>query len=177
MIIESIGQNAKKYFSWVFFLFIILIIINLSGMVPYSFTVTSHLIITFWLGLSVFIGINIIGIRTHGINFLSLFLPSGVPLLLAPLLIMIEIISYFIRVVSLSVRLFANMMSGHILLKVLLGFAWTMMVANKILYIIHFIPLGIVFLLIGLEIGVALIQAYVFTILTCIYLNDAINLH
>ena len=177
MILESVGPVAKKYFSWIFFLFISLLIINLSGMVPYSFTVTSHLIITFWLGLSVFIGINIVGVRTYGIHFLSLFLPAGVPLTLAPLLVVIEVISYFIRVVSLSVRLFANMMSGHILLKVLLGFAWTMMLANTLLYTLHFIPLLVVFLLIGLEIGVALIQAYVFTILVCIYLNDAINLH
>ena len=177
MLLESVGSSARKYFSWIFFLFVSLLIINLSGMVPYSFTVTSHLIITFWLGLSVFIGINIVGIRTYGIHFLSLFLPAGVPLTLAPLLVVIEVISYFIRVVSLSVRLFANMMSGHILLKVLLGFAWTMMLANTLLYALHFIPLLVVFMLIGLEIGVALIQAYVFTILVCIYLNDAINLH
>jgi ATP synthase subunit 6 len=178
MLVENLGTKAKDYFSWVFFVFIFLLIMNVSGMVPYSFTLTSHLIITFWLGLGLFIGINIVAISTHGVNFLSLFLPSGVSLALAPLLIGIELISYFIRVVSLSVRLFANMMSGHILLKVLLGFSWTMMISGTpLLYLLHFIPLLVVFLLIGLELAVAFIQAYVFTMLLCIYLNDAINLH
>ena len=120
---------------------------------------------------------TIIGIYINGINFFSLFLPPGVSLNMAPLLVVIEILSYFIRVISLSVRLFANMMSGHILLKVLLGFAWTMMVTNYFLYILHFFPLFIVFLLIGLELGVSVIQSYIFTILLCIYLNDAISLH
>lgn len=177
MIIGSIDTKAVKYVNWVFTVFVLLLIINLSGMVPYSFTVTSHIVVTFWLALGLFIGINIIAIKKHKIKFLNLFLPPGAPLTLAPLLVGIEVISYFIRVVSLSVRLFANMMSGHILLKVLLGFAWVMMTANEILYIVHFLPLLSVFLLLGLEIGVALVQAYVFTILMCIYLNDAIHLH
>jgi len=177
MLIENVGINSKKYFSWVFFVFLSLSLINLSGMIPYSFTVTSHLIITIWFALCIFIGLTLIGIKEHGFNFLSLFLPPGVSLGLAPLLVVIEILSYFIRVISLSVRLFANMMSGHILLKVLLGFAWTMMITNSVLYIIHFIPIFIVFLLLGLELGVSLIQAYIFTILLCIYLNDVVNLH
>jgi F-type H+-transporting ATPase subunit a len=177
MVIDNIGAKSQKYFSIIFTLFTFLLVANLSGMIPYSFTITSHIIITFWLALSIFIGVTIIGIRTHKINFLSLFLPAGAPLGLAPLLVFIEILSYFIRVISLSVRLFANMMSGHILLKVLLGFAWTMMTANQILYIVHFLPLFTVYLLLGLEIGVAMIQAYVFAILSCIYLNDSINLH
>jgi ATP synthase subunit 6 len=155
MIIGSIDAKAVKYINWVFTIFILLLIINLSGMVPYSFTVTSHIIVTFWLALGLFIGINIIAIQKHKIQFLNLFFPPGAPLMLAPLLVGIEVISYFIRVVSLSVRLFANMMSGHILLKVLLGFAWSMMTANEILYIVHFLPLLSVFLLLGLEIGVA----------------------
>jgi len=177
ILVENVGPSAKKYFPWIFVIFVTLFIVNISGMVPFSFTVTSHLIVTFWLGLSIFIGITIIGFATHGIKYFNLFLPAGVPLALAPALVVIELLSYFIRVISLSVRLFANMMSGHILLKVLLGFSWTMMVTNYVLYTMHFIPLGIVFLLIFLEIGVALIQAYVFTILVCIYLNDALNLH
>ena len=146
-------------------------------MIPYVFTTTSHIIVTLYFALAVFIGINIILIRTHGIYSLGLFLPGGAPIALAPLLVLIEVISYFIRVISLSVRLFANMMSGHILLKVLLGFAWTMMLNKGILLIVHLIPLLVVFLLMGLEVGVGIIQAYVFTILICIYLNDAINLH
>jgi F-type H+-transporting ATPase subunit a len=177
-LVESVsGSTSKKYFSWIFFVFITLLIVNVSGMVPYSFTVTSHLIITFWFALGLFSGVTIIGIYINGINFFSLFLPPGVSLNMAPLLVVIEILSYFIRVISLSVRLFANMMSGHILLKVLLGFAWTMMVTNYFLYILHFFPLFIVFLLIGLELGVSVIQSYIFTILLCIYLNDAISLH
>jgi len=177
MIIEAINKVSVKYLNWVFSLFMFLVIVNLSGMVPYSFTATSHMIVTFWLALGLFIGINIIGVRKHKINILGLFLPPGAPLMLAPLLVGIELISYFIRVISLSVRLFANIMSGHILLKVLLGFAWLMMTANEIMYIVHFIPLLIVFMLLGLEVMVAFIQAYVFTILFCIYLNDSINLH
>jgi len=174
---DNTGLNAQKYFPWIFTLFSSVLIFNLSGLVPYSFTVTSHIIITFFLALSIFICVNFILIEIHGIKALSLFLPPGAPLLLAPLLVLIEIICHFIKVVSLSVRLFANMMSGHILLKVLLGFAWTMMTLNFALILIHIIPILVVFLLVGLELGIAMIQAYVFTILTCIYLNDVINLH
>jgi ATP synthase subunit 6 len=116
-------------------------------------------------------------VRTHGFHTLSVFLPGGAPFALYPLLIPIEIISNVMRVVSLAVRLFANMMAGHILLKVLLGFAWTMMMAQGILFILHMVPMGVVFVLLFLETGVAVIQAYVFVTLTCIYLNEAINLH
>jgi ATP synthase subunit 6 len=139
--------------------------------------VTSHLIVTFTLALMTFIGINIICIKEHGINMLSLFLPSGSSLFLALLLIPIEIVSYFFRPISLSVRLFANMMAGHTLLKVIIGFAWVMMLAGGGLLVAHTIPLLILVVLMFLELGVACIQAYVFSILVCIYLNDAIHLH
>ena len=124
-----------------------------------------------------FIGINIIGGQTHGVHFFSLFFPPGSPLGLAPLLIPIEIVSYIFRPISLSVRLFANMMAGHTLLKVIGGFAWNMMSSSGLLFIAHFVPIFVLILLMGLELGVAIVQAYVFIILTCIYLSDAISLH
>ena len=146
-------------------------------MVPYSFTVTSHLIITFTLALTLYIGFNFIGIKRHKIHFLNLFLPSGSSIFLVPLLVPIELVSYSFRVISVPVRLFANMMSGHILLKVIAGFAWSMLNVNSFIFLAHFVPLILLIILTGLEFGVALIQAYVFTILTCMYINDALNLH
>jgi ATP synthase subunit 6 len=123
LLTENVGEKGVKYFPIFFVTFMFLFFCNLIGMVPYSFTVTSHIVITFGLALSLFIGINIIGIRTHGFHFLSLFLPAGAPLLMAPLLVMIELVSYSFRVISLAVRLFANMMAGHTLLKIIAGFA------------------------------------------------------
>ena len=178
IVVDNIGIKGQRYFPFVFVLFIFILFSNLLGMIPYSFTATSHLIVTFSLGLGVFLGVNIVIIREHKMKAFGLFLPPGSPIVLAPMLVLIEMISYFIRVVSLSVRLFANIMSGHILLKVLLGFAWTMATSiSLIMVLLHLLPLSIVFLLVGLEIGVAIIQAYVFTILTCLYLNEAIHLH
>jgi ATP synthase subunit 6 len=174
---DNIGPIAKSFFPFIFALFNFILISNVIGLVPYSFTVTSHLIFTFSLATLIFIGINFICIRQHGINILSLFLPAGSSLFLALLLVPIEIVSYIFRPISLSVRLFANMMAGHTLLKVIAGFAWTMMLAGGGLLIAHTIPLFILIILMFLELGVAIIQAYVFTILICIYLNDAINLH
>ena len=146
-------------------------------MVPYSFTLTSHLIVTFTLALTIYIGFNIIGIQKHKLNFLSLLLPSGASLALVPILVPIELVSYIFRVISLPVRLFANMMAGHTLLKVIAGFAWAMLNSNIFIFFAHFIPLFLLVILVGLELGVAIIQAYVFTILTCMYINDALNLH
>lgn len=146
-------------------------------MVPYSFTLTSQLILTFFLALTIFIAVNIIGLQKHKLNFFNLFLPSGADLMLAPLLIPIEIVSYIFRLISLPVRLFTNMMAGHTLLKVIAGFAWSLSRIGNILIIFHFIPLILLIILIGLEFGVAIIQAYVFTILTCIYINDVLHLH
>ena len=174
---EQIGSKGRKYFPLVFTIFVFLLFTNLIGMVPYSFTATSHLVVTFGLSLSLFIGITIIGFQTHGIHFFSYFLPKGAPLALAPLLVVLELVSYCFRAVSLGVRLFANMMAGHTLVKILSGFAWTMLSVGGLLTIASSIPFAIVFALTGLEIGVACLQAYVFTILICIYLNDAINLH
>jgi len=174
---DNVGSVGKSFFPYVFTLFMFILISNIIGLVPYSFTVTSHLIVTFALALMTFIGINLICVREHGINMLSLFLPPGSSMVLAFLLVPIEIVSYIFRPISLSVRLFANMMAGHTLLKVIAGFAWTMMLAGGGLFVAHIIPLAILVVLMLLELGVAAIQAYVFTILTCIYLNDAIHLH
>jgi F-type H+-transporting ATPase subunit a len=144
---------------------------NIVGMLPYSFTVTSHIIITFALAAIIFIGVTIIGFVKHGIKYLELFVPKGVPIILLPLIVIIEIISYLSRPVSLSVRLFANMMAGHTMLKVFGGFVISLGLLGG------WLPLGFTVALTGLEILIAFLQAYVFAILTCIYLNDALNLH
>nr|YP_009317574.1 ATP synthase F0 subunit 6 [Gelidium sinicola]YP_009559278.1 ATP synthase F0 subunit 6 [Gelidium coulteri]AOX49026.1 ATP synthase F0 subunit 6 [Gelidium sinicola]QBA96125.1 ATP synthase F0 subunit 6 [Gelidium coulteri] len=177
MLRENLGAKGELYFPFVFSLHLFLLFCNLIGMVPYSFTVTSHIIFTFSLALSIFIGVNIIGIQTHGIKFFSLFLPRGVPLIIVPLIITIELLSYTVKVFTLSIRLFANMTSGHTLLKIIAGFAWTMLSAGGLLAIFHVIPLGLLVALTGLELAIAALQAYVFTLLTCIYLNDVLDLH
>jgi len=177
MLKNVVGARGEQFFPYVFTLFTFILISNLIGLVPYSFTSTSHLILTFFLAIMTFIGINIIGGQTHGVYFFSSFFPPGSPVELAPLLIPIEIVSYIFRPISLSVRLFANMMAGHTLLKVIGGFAWNMMSSSGLLFIAHFVPIFVLILLMGLELGVAIVQAYVFVILTCIYLSDAISLH
>ena len=141
------------------------------GMMPYSFTVTSHIIVTFMLAIFIFIGVTIIGFLKHGLDYLKLFVPDGVPAILLPLIVIIEIISYLSRPLSLSVRLFANMMAGHTMLKVFGGFVISLGLIGG------WLPLGFAVALTGLEILIAFLQAYVFAILTCIYLNDALNLH
>ena len=177
LVYEQIGKKGEKYFALIFTTFVFLLFTNLIGMIPYSFTATSHFLITFGLSLSIFIGITIVGFQTHGLHFFSFLLPKGAPLLLAPLLVVLELVSYCFRAISLGVRLFANMMAGHTLVKILAGFAWSMVSIGGLLGIASVVPFTVVFALTGLEIGVACLQAYVFTILTCIYLNDAINLH
>nr|YP_011017655.1 ATP synthase F0 subunit a [Campylaephora kondoi]WQF69478.1 ATP synthase F0 subunit a [Campylaephora kondoi] len=174
---DNLGSKGEVYFPFIFTLHLFLLFCNLIGMVPYSFTVTSHIIFTFSLALLIFIGINIIGFKTHGLLFFSLFLPRGVPLIIVPLLITIEFLSYIVKVFTLSIRLFANMTSGHTLLKIIAGFAWTMLSAGGLLAFFHVIPLLLLLALIGLELAIAGLQAYVFTLLTCIYLNDVLDLH
>lgn len=173
------GTSGKhKYFPVILVTFTFLLFCNLQGMIPYSFTVTSHFLITLGLSFSLFIGITLVAFQNHGLHFLSFFLPAGVPLPLAPFLVLLELISYSFRGLSLGIRLFANMMAGHSLVKILSGFAWTMLSMNELLSLIGAMgPFFIVVALTGLELGVAILQAYVFTILICIYLNDAINLH
>ena len=172
------GNVKQKFFPCILVTFTFLLFCNLQGMIPYSFTVTSHFLITLGLSFSIFIGITIVGFQRNGLHFLSFLLPAGVPLPLAPFLVLLELISYCFRALSLGIRLFANMMAGHSLVKILSGFAWTMLCMNNLFYFIGDLgPLFIVLALTGLELGVAILQAYVFTILICIYLNDAINLH
>ena len=171
MISETAGKDARPYFPFILSLFLFALVANLLGMLPYSFTVTSHIIVTFALAFFIFIGVTIVGFAKHGISYLKLFVPSGVPIFLLPLIIVIEVISYLSRPVSLSVRLFANMMAGHTMLKVFGGFVVSLGILGG------WLPLGFAVALTGLELLVAFIQAYVFAILTCIYLNDALNLH
>ena len=171
MINDTAGSGAKSFFPFIFTLFMFVLFCNMIGMLPYSFTVTSHIIVTFMLAATVFIGVTIIGFIKHGIKYLELFVPKGVPIILLPLIIVIEIISYLSRPVSLSVRLFANMMAGHTMLKVFGGFIISLGLLGG------WLPLSFSVALTGLEILVAFLQAYVFAILTCIYLNDALNLH
>jgi len=177
MLNDVLGAKGKTFFPYIFTLFTFVLTSNVIGLVPYSFTITSHLIVTFALAMMSFIGINIICVREHGMNFFTLFLPSGTGIGLALLLVPIELVSYLFRPISLSVRLFANMMAGHTLLKVIAGFAWSMMLAGGGLLIAHVVPLAVLIILMCLELGVAIIQAFVFTILTCNYLGDAIKLH
>lgn len=171
MISETAGKDARPYFPFILSLFLFVLVANLLGMLPYSFTVTSHIIVTFALAFFIFIGVTAVGFAKHGISYLKLFVPSGVPIFLLPLIIVIEVISYLSRPVSLSVRLFANMMAGHTMLKVFGGFVVSLGILGG------WLPLGFAVALTGLELLVAFIQAYVFAILTCIYLNDALNLH
>jgi len=177
MVKENLGKEGLNFFPLVFTLYIFIIFANLVGMVPYSYTVTSQIIITLSLSMIGFLTINIVGIKKHKINFLSLFLPSGAPIALAPLLVPLEFISYSFRVVSLAVRLFANMMAGHTLLKILATFAWKMLSIGGIFLIIQLFPLAVIIAITGLELAIAFLQAYVWTTLTCLYLSDALNLH
>ena len=171
MISDTAGSKAKPYFPFIFSLFVFVLLCNMVGMLPYSFTVTSHIIVTLIMALFIFFAVTIIGFLKHGFKYLSIFVPSGVPVVLLPLITVIEIISYLSRPVSLSVRLFANMMAGHTMLKVFGGFVISLGLLGG------WLPLSFSVALTGLEILVAFLQAYVFAILTCIYLNDALNLH
>jgi F-type H+-transporting ATPase subunit a len=168
---DTVGDQGKRYFPFVFSLFMFVLIGNMVGMIPYQFTFTSHIIVTFALAAVVFIGVTILGFVNHGIRFFTFFYIPGVPFYMHPLLIPIEVISYLSRPISLSVRLFANMLAGHTLLKVFAGFVVSMPFFTGVL------PLTFIVALTGLEILIAFLQAYVFAILTCLYINDAYHLH
>ena len=168
---DTVGEQGRKYFPFVFTIFMFVLIGNMVGMLPYSFTFTSHIIVTFALAAIVFIGVTILGFAKHGMHFFSFFVIPGLPWYMLPLLIPIEVISYLSRPISLSVRLFANMLAGHTLIKVFAMFVITMPFYSGVL------PLAFIVALTGLEILIAFLQAYVFAILTCLYINDAIHLH
>jgi F-type H+-transporting ATPase subunit a len=170
MVDTNAGHGARQFFPFVFTLFVFILFSNLLGLVPYSFTVTSHIIVTFALAAIVFVGVTIVGIVKHGWHFLRLFVPEGVPVLLLLLLVPIELLSYFIRPFTLSIRLFANMLAGHTMLAIFGGFAAS-------IWLVAVFPLAINVALVGLELLVAVLQAYVFAILTCLYLRDALHLH
>tara|TARA_B100000700_G_scaffold165296_1_gene182815 strand:- start:195 stop:935 length:741 start_codon:yes stop_codon:yes gene_type:complete len=167
---DTVGDQGKRYFPIVFTIFMFVLIGNMVGMVPYSFTFTSHIIVTFALAAVVFIGVTILGFVKHGFHYFALLAPPGLPWYMLPILIPIELISYLSRPISLSVRLFANMLAGHTLLKVFAGFVVPLGFAG-------ILPFAFIVALTGLEILIAFLQAYVFAILTCLYINDAIHLH
>ncbi len=167
---ENAGKEGMRFFPLIFTLFMFIFMGNLLGMIPGSFTFTSHIIVTFFMALCVWVGVTIYGFYLHGARFLTFFAPSGAPAYMLPLLVPIEILSYCVRPISLSVRLFVNMMAGHTMMKVFAGFIIALGVFGVA-------PLAIAVALTGFEFAVAFLQAYVFTVLTCLYLHDAIHMH
>ncbi len=167
---ENVGEGGRAYFPFIFTLFLFILFCNSMGLIPYTFTVTSHIIVTFAMALVVFAGCTVIALIKHGIKFFTYFMPPGISLWMAPLMVPIEIISYLVRPVTLSLRLFANMMAGHTLLKVFAGFVVMLGLAGVL-------PLAVIIMLYALETIIALLQAYVFAMLACLYLHDALHLH
>ena len=177
MVSSNVGKEGRPFFPFIFTLFVFLLFGNMLGLIPYSYTFTSQIVVTFVLAAFIFIGITLIAIIKHGWHFLTFFVPPGAPKVLIPFLIIIEVVSYFVRPVSLSVRLFANMLAGHTMLKVFAGLAVMITGAGGIYAPGALLPFLALIGLTGLEVLVAALQAYVFTILTCMYLNDALHLH
>lgn len=171
MIRDNVGSEGRRYFAFIFSLFMFILFANLLGLIPYAFTFTSHIVVTFAMALFVFLGVTVIGFVKHGMHFLHFFVPKGVPSWMTPFLVVIEVLSYLSRPFSLSIRLFANMMAGHTMMKVFAGFV------VPLGFLGGWAPLGVDVLLTAFEFLVAFLQAYVFTVLTCLYLNDAIHLH
>jgi F-type H+-transporting ATPase subunit a len=175
MVREQLGKEL--YLPFIYALFFFILIANLTGNVPYSYTVTTSIIVTIGLSFTILIGVTILGLSIHKLHFFSYFVPSGTPLALIPLLVLIEIGSYLSRAFSLGIRLFANMVAGHTLLKILSTFLYQMFSSSIIVAVLTLIPFSIFLALIGLELAVSLIQSYVFTLLVCSYIKDAIDLH
>lgn len=177
LVSDIITTGSEKYLPFLSVIFMFVLTNNLIGLVPYSFTTTSYITLTFFMSFSIFVGMTIIGFQKHGLNYFSLFLPSNTGFFLALVLVPIELISYIAKPISLGVRLFINLMAGHTLLKVIVGFSWSMLLLENLTALMFIIPLFILVILMGLELAVAFIQAYVFVTLTCIYLNDSEALH
>ncbi len=177
MVRSNVGSEGRPYFPFIFTLFIFLLFGNMLGLIPYSYTFTSQIVVTFVLAAFIFVGVTLVALIKHGMHFFSFFVPPGAPKVLIPFLIIIEVISYFVRPVSLSVRLFANMLAGHTMLKVFAGLAVMITGAGGVAVAGSILPFLALIGLTGLEVLVAGLQAYVFTILTCMYLNDALHLH
>ncbi len=169
-LLETAGTKAKAFLPFIFTLFTFILTLNLLGMLPYGFTVTSQIVVNFAIAIIIFFIVIIVGFVKHGLHFLSFFLPEGTPKVLAPLIIIIELLSFLARPITLTMRLGGNMLAGHVLLKVLASFVIMMGIWG-------FFPIPFIMIMSGFEIFVAVLQAYIFTILTCVYLNDAINLH
>ncbi|MCL4158401.1 UNVERIFIED_CONTAM: hypothetical protein GTU68_064413 [Idotea baltica] len=172
MIKNQAGLKGQQFFPILFITFGFVLFCNVLGLTPYAFTPTSHIIVTFMLAFSFFIGLTIVGFSRQGLGFLKLFVPSGVPVAILPLMILIEIMSYCIRPISLSVRLFANMLAGHTLLHIVAGFGISLL---NFSVIVALLPVFLLLAISALEFGIAFLQAYVFVILLCIYLNDSIS--
>ena len=177
MVRSNVGNEGRPYFPFIFTLFVFLLFGNLLGLIPYSYTFTSQIVVTFVMAAFVFLALTVLALFKHGLHFFSFFVPSGAPKALIPFLIIIEVISYFVRPVSLSVRLFANMLAGHTMLKVFAGLAVMISGVGGAAMAGSVFPFVALIGLTGLEVLVAVLQAYVFTILTCMYLNDALHLH
>jgi F-type H+-transporting ATPase subunit a len=174
---SNIRLSKQVYFPILLYVFVLILVSNLVGMIPFSYTVTSSFIWTFFISLSLFIGLNILGVYQHRYAIFSFGMPTGAPLVLAPLIAAVEFISYFSRVFSLAIRLFANMMAGHTLLKILIGFSWTMMNAQTLLMVVALLPWVVVTLVMALEFVISFLQAYVFVVLICLYIHDIVQLH
>ncbi len=174
LIKEQIGNKGINYFPLIFTVFLSILSLNLIGLLPFSFTVTAQIAITFTLALSFFIGLILIGFNEQKISFLKIFVPSGIPNWLLPLLVVIEIMSFFLRPLSLSIRLFANMLAGHVLLHIIAG---AVIVALATSFLLAILPWFFIIVFLVLEIGIGFLQAYVFSILLCIYLHDSIYGH
>ena len=177
MVRDQVGDEGKKYFPFVFSIFMFVLLGNLLGMLPYFFTFTSHIMVTLTLAIVVFVVVTGVALAIHGMHFFTYFFPEGAPKWLAPIIIPVEIISYFSRVVSLSVRLFANMVAGHVMLKVFATFVVLLGGLGAVGPFVAAMPLAVNVVLVGFEFLVAFLQAYVFAILTSIYLHDAVHLH
>jgi F-type H+-transporting ATPase subunit a len=175
--VGSIGPEGKKFFPFVFALFFFILFGNVLGLLPFSFTYTSHIAVTFGLAIAVFVVATVAAIVLHGFKFFGYFLPEGTPAALAPLMVVIEIISYLSRPLSLSIRLFANMMAGHVMVDVFAYFVILLGGAGIFGAVAAIFPMGINVLMIGFELAVAFLQAYIFAALTCVYLHDAVHLH
>jgi F-type H+-transporting ATPase subunit a len=177
MVRDQVGDEGKKYFPFVFSVFMFVLFGNLLGMLPYAFTYTSHIAVTLTLAVVVWVAVTLIALKRHGMHFFSYFFPKGVPVWLAPIIIPVEVISYLSRMVSLSIRLFANMVAGHVMLKVFATFVVLLGGLGTIGHFVAAMPLAVNIALVGFEFLVAFLQAYVFAILTSIYLHDAVHLH
>lgn len=177
MVKENIGNAGLRFFPFLFSLFLLIAVLNLVGIVPYTFTPTAHIIVTFGLSLSIWLACTILSLINFHSNFFAMFMPAGAPMGLAPFLVVIELVSYAAKAITLGVRLAANLTAGHLLFAILAGFTWKMLLAGGIISVLSIFPMIIIPCITILEMAVALIQAYVFCLLTTTFLNDAIHLH